>query len=222
MATLTLPYACHNPRALQQKMNSYLNWVRKATHNRYLRVLDINVHGLHYHLLLVVDFDVMSGTDIWLLEHMKHDTNEKRLNCCNPALQEFWREAEIEARGRGFGRFDLAPTYKNADSVASYLTKPYATAWPTDASAPFKRARIWTCSKALRCTTARFCMVRPGGGSRYRDAVYAYVAELGYDNLEEAVEASSGNFFREVVIWQRAREARSNSDREGTDLIRRG
>lgn len=135
--TLTFPEHIRSTKAGQEKLNSFLNAVRKR-HGRYLWVLEPQASGrIHYHLLIPVEFDCHAGTDLdawgrksFPMEGMYfHSENPARCGVCtrdtylrnsmNPALRaeaDWWQTA---AKAHGFGRVQVAPIYGGADAVCN-------------------------------------------------------------------------------------------------------
>ena len=207
--TLTFPYLVNSPVRAQKSFNSLRNWITKNT-TGYVNVLGVKRGAIHYHLICVVEFDTQTGTDVQLLHIMKDEGINSKLNCCNPRLAEFWDEFDIAARKRDFGICDLSPIRTNADAISYYCSNNIVNGWDWWIGPEFKRARAWSCSKSLVCTTSQFCFKN----SRWREAVYDYVAACGFPTLDAALEVYGKHFDRSVFAWIQGKQyERKHKDR---------
>jgi hypothetical protein len=198
---LTFPYPVRHKFAAE-RMNAFLTAVRRM-HYPYLWVKG-QQHRAHFHFLLVVDFDVLTGTEKERLEARKSETKKAKMACCNPQLCQLWERLEDAARRAGFGRFDLAPLFTNGEKVGRYFRKQLDEAWPGVILKTLNKAQFWGCSRTLKRWTANFCWYTPGKPNRWKLVLEAFARKEGYGSILEgqyAYKAVELSFEREAFLW---------------------
>lgn len=185
--TLTFSRFVFNPQEAHRRLNSFMNKVRKRNPS-YIWVLGCHDNGgLHYHLLVNVDFDSLTGTNLTTWSSPLNDDPRKRdqeqRNAMNPALRsesDWWTTT---ARRYGFGRVEVAPIYSTPEAIRKYLLKQ-APAACRGALANRRNTRFWACSRDLKSGTTNFSW-NTDGAKLHRQRLREWGAERGCASYEE-------------------------------------
>ena len=208
-------------KAAQKELNSLLNTIRER-YDGYLWVLEAHMSGgVHYHLLVPVDFDCHDGTDLdaWREKSFPMEgqyfrsENPARCGVCtrdnylrnsmNPALRaeaDWWQST---ATSHGFGRVQVAPIYSNAECMRAYLTKQdwRTRPWPFKER---KNIQFWRCSANLRVGNVKFAWATPGARQgREQMAAWArdYYGCESMDDLRCLLGPRWGYIYRCEMVW---------------------
>ena len=218
--TLTLPRCVRSTEVGHDKLNSLLNAVRKR-YGGYLWVLEPHKSGgIHFHLLVPVDFDCHTGTylEAWSdkfvpIEGMPLRSEDSvkggvvtrdsyQRNSMNPALRaeaDWWRDA---AKAHGFGRVQVAPIYGGAEAIRKYMTKQNwrTRPWPFKER---KHVRFWSCSRDLRAGTVKFAWNTPRA-RQGREQMAAWAKGYGCESLVDlpcVLGSRWGNLYMREMVW---------------------
>lgn len=116
---LTLTFAQHvvDYKQAQKALHSLMTGVLKRRYPEYIIVMERMVSGrIHYHLLVVVAQDIRTGFDFAAVKKRDYRSTSAYLR----AEWAFWLKA---APLYGFGRTELLPVKKTADSISKYIVK---------------------------------------------------------------------------------------------------
>ena len=185
--TLTFRHPVKSPAEAHRRLNSFMNKLRKR-YGSYLWVLGCHDSGgLHYHILVFVDFDCHAGTDLtaWSnpLADYTRDRDREQRNAMNPQLRaesEWWNRM---APRHGFGRVQVAPIYGTAERVHKYLLKQAPEACQISLG-DTRNVRFWSCSRDLRVGTTKFAW-NSLGAAKGRARIKQWAAEQGCNSYEE-------------------------------------
>ena len=156
----------------QRRLNSLLSNVIKPRYQDYIGVLERQKSGrIHYHLLVVIGFDIRTGFDFAGVE-------AKDYSSANPALRAEWAFWRKTAPAYGFGRTELMPIKSSEEAIGKYIGKYIGKHMESRQEAD-KGARLVRYSRGARVASTRFQFVS-AGSQQWRSKLKAfahYVAE---------------------------------------------
>lgn len=171
---LTLTFKDHVVcvKEAQRRLNSLLTHVIKPRYQDYIGVLERQKSGrIHYHLLVVIGFDIRTGFDFAGVE-------AKDYSSANPALRAEWAFWRKTAPAYGFGRTELMPIKSSEEAIGKYIGKYIGKHMESRQEAD-KGARLVRYSRGARVATTRYSFVSEGSQqwrSKLRSFAY-YVSE---------------------------------------------
>ena len=153
--TLTFAQNIKCPKEAQRRLNSLISNVIKTRYQEYLGVFERQKSGrIHYHFLVVLNFDIRTGVDFDELAAGKYSSAGKPLR----SEWSFWRNT---AKKYGFGRTELLPIKTTAEAMAKYVGK-YISKHMEVRNAEDKGVRLVRYSRGARAGTTRFMFHSPG------------------------------------------------------------
>ena len=171
---LTLTFKDHVVcvKEAQRRLNSLLTHVIKPRYQDYIGVLERQKSGrIHYHLLVVIGFDIRTGFDFAGVE-------AKDYSSANPAIRAEWAFWRKTAPAYGFGRTELMPIKSSEEAIGKYIGKYIGKHMESRQEAD-KGARLVRYSRGARVASTRFQFVS-AGSQQWRSKLKAfahYVAE---------------------------------------------
>lgn len=177
---LTLTFAdnvmCH--REAQRRLNSLLTRVIKQRYREYLGVMERTKKGrIHYHLLIVLDFDIRTGFDFDEISRRNYKSASKQ-------LRDEWAYWYVTAKKYRFGRTELLPVKTNIEAMAKYVGK-YISKHVDNRNDEDKGARLVRYSRGARVGTTRF-MFQSEGSTAWRRKIATF-AQIVQDRHPERV-----------------------------------
>lgn len=142
---------------------------------------------VHFHLLLVVPFDVQENVDLERYSQISRAALAAKRKLVNRATKELWEKVDAWCVSFGIGRTEVAPLYSPPAAIQRYLLKSVKHNWtnrrvggvgPEDLD---KGTRWWSCSRGIKAVFGQFSMVY----SPFREAVRNYAVLNGYSDLDE-------------------------------------
>lgn len=199
---LTLTFKDHVVcvKEAQRRLNSLLTHVIKPRYQDYIGVLERQKSGrIHYHLLVVIGFDIRTGFDFAGVE-------AKDYSSANPALRAEWAFWRKTAPAYGFGRTELMPIKSSEEAIGKYIGKYIGKHMESRQEAD-KGARLVRYSRGARVATTRFQFVSVGSQqwrSKLRSFAY-YVAErTGCEPTMEGIREVCGprwaHYHRDFIL----------------------
>jgi hypothetical protein len=174
---LTLTFSDHvlTSKVAQSRLNSLISHVIKPRYGDYVGVLERQKSGrIHYHLLVVVGFDIRTGVDFDELRNSNYRSAGEGLR----REWAFWRST---ARKYRFGRTELMPVKSSATAIKFYIGKYISKSFFADADNLDKGVRLVRYSRGARAGTTRFAFVTDRS-EMWREAV-GFFAELLGDHI---------------------------------------
>ena len=173
--TLTFPQHITCPKEAQRRFNSLSTGVLREHYLCYIRIYERCVSDrIHYHLLVVLDKDIRTGTDFEEIANGKYTSANKVLR----SEWKFWRET---AKEYGFGRTELLPIKSTAEGIAKYVGK-YIGKSIAQRQQQDKGVRLVEYGKTARVATSKFTFVSEGSAIwRRKLATFAQIVAQGHD-----------------------------------------
>lgn len=169
--TLTFADDVHSPKEAQRRWNNLRTGVLGDRYSGYIRVLERQWSGrIHYHLLIVLPFDVRSGVDFDAFSMGDYRS-------ASPALREEWRFWRDTASKYGFGRTELLPIRSTAEGIGRYVGK-YIGKHISQRQPEDKGVRLVEYSRGARMASTRFGWVTPGAVA-WRRKVRLFASIMG-------------------------------------------
>lgn len=187
---LTLTFKDHvlDVKEAQRRLNSLISNVIKPRYQDYIGVLERQKSGrIHYHLLVVLGFDIRTGFDFAAIE-------AKNYSSANPALRAEWAFWRKTAPAYGFGRTELMPIKSSEEAIGKYIGK-YIGKHMESRQEGDKGARLVRYSRGARVASTRFQFVSVGSQAwRSKLRAFAhYVAErTGCEPSMEGIRSVCG------------------------------
>ena len=126
-------------------------------------------HGIHFHMIVVVDEDIRTGFDFEAVKRKDY-----RSACLY--LREMWATLRVVLPEYDFGRHELLAVRTTAEAVGryvgKYISKHYEQRREEDRGA--RIVRFWGVAKQNRCASAQFAWV-DGRAAIWRLGVKAFV-----------------------------------------------
>lgn len=179
---LTLTFAEHilDPKEAQRRLNSLLTGVIKSRYREYLGVFERQKSGrIHYHLLVVMPFDIRAGVDFDELAKGVYQSASSQLR----SEWAFWRKT---AKGYGFGRTELLPVKSTIEAMAKYVGK-YISKHIESRTEEDKGVRLVRYSNGARVGTTRF-MFHTDGSSEWRRKVGIFAGIVQAHHPDETIK----------------------------------
>lgn len=201
---LTLTFRDHItcPKEAQRRLNSLITHVIRPRYIEYIRVFERQKSGrIHYHLLVVLPFDIRTGVDFDALA-------KKDYRLAPESLRKEWTFWRKTAPKYGFGRTELLPVKSTAAAlgkyVGKYIGKTIEYRIPED-----KGVRLIGSSKGARAGNCNFQFLSDGSKEwRRKLAIFAQIVqekhpETKINTLKELSEVLGKNWayrFRDYII----------------------
>lgn len=179
---LTLTFAEHitEPKEAQRRLNSLLTGVIKSRYREYLGVFERQKSGrIHYHLLVVMPFDIRAGVDFEELAKGVYQSASSQLR----SEWAFWRKT---AKDYGFGRTELLPVKSTIEAMAKYVGK-YISKHIESRTEEDKGVRLVRYSNGARAGTTRF-MFHTDGSSEWRRKVGIFAGIVQAHHPDETIK----------------------------------
>lgn len=154
---LTLTFADHvtDFREAQRRFNSLASHQISSRYAAWLGVWERQKSGrIHFHLLVVVPFDIRTGFD-W------EDIEKGCYKSASPAIRAEWAYWRRTSKAYGFGRTELLPVRSTSEGIARYVGK-YIGKHLDQRIPEDKGARLVRYSRAARTANTRFSWNTPG------------------------------------------------------------
>lgn len=187
---LTLTFKDHVVcvKEAQRRLNSLLSNVIKPRYQDYIGVLERQKSGrIHYHLLVVLGFDIRTGFDFAAIE-------AKNYTSANPALRAEWAFWRKTAPAYGFGRTELMPIKSSEEAIGKYIGK-YIGKHMESRQEDDKGARLVRYSRGARVATTRFQFVSTGSQqwrSKLKSFAHYVAARTGCEPTMEGIREVCG------------------------------
>ncbi|MBN8457857.1 MAG: hypothetical protein J0M04_08465 [Verrucomicrobia bacterium] len=198
-------------RKLRSRYGDYL-WVYERGHGGHV----------HFHLLLVVDFDTREGVDLAAYSRLANDAMNAKRKLVNKATRNLWTMVDEACREFGIGRTEVAPIYSCGEAVTRYLVKSVKHNWhnrkmPDNKDKKGdKGACWWSCSRSLKAVYGRFSF-HP---SRFRLRTGEYAREQSYPDIDALKDVCGPRWAWEVMQWNPARDSETGRERIGGMVAR--
>ena len=187
---LTLTFKDHVTcvKEAQRRLNSLLTHVIKPRYTDYIGVLERQRSGrIHYHLLVVIGFDIRTGFDFSAVERQDYSS-------ANRLLREEWSFWRKTAPAYRFGRTELMPIRSSEEAIGRYIGKYIGKHMEAREDAD-KGARLVRYSRGARVASTRF-QFATDGSQQWRQKLKAfayYVSERsGCDPTMEGIRSVCG------------------------------
>lgn len=173
--TLTFPHHITCPKEAQRRFNSLASNVLRSHYLCYIRIFErCRSARIHYHLLVVLDKDIRTGTDFEEIAQGKYTSANKALR----SEWKFWRDT---AKDFGFGRTELLPIKSTSEGIAKYVGK-YIGKSIAQRQEQDKGVRLVEYGKTARVATSKFTFVSEGSAIwRRKLATFAQIVAQGHD-----------------------------------------
>lgn len=187
---LTLTFKDHVVcvKEAQRRLNSLITNVIKPRYRDYIGVLERQKSGrIHYHLLVVIGFDIRTGFDFAGVE-------AKDYSSANPALRAEWAYWRKTAPAYGFGRTELMPIKSSEEAIGKYVGKYIGKHMESRQEAD-KGARLVRYSRGAREVSTRFQYVSKGSQqwrSKLRAFAYYVSERTGCEPTMEGISEVCG------------------------------
>lgn len=191
------------------RFDKLLRKLRKLRDNEtdYLWVFERGHAGhVHFHLLLVVDFDTREGVDLEAYSRLANDALPTKRKLVNKATREFWTMVDRWVREFKIGRTEVAPLYKDPKAICNYLRKSVEHNWSNRkvvggaGNKGDKGACWWSCSRGLKAVYGKFSFVL----SRFRETAKLYAEQHGLVDLDEVKEKLGPRWGYQLLQYQEA------------------
>lgn len=157
----------------------------------YLWVFERSLGGhVHFHLLLLVDFDTRDGVDLEKYSRLANDALSAKRKLVNGSTRKLWTTIDRLCRDFQIGRTEVAPIYTNAEAIKWYLLKSVAHNWHyrqlrgVTSGCGDRGACWWSCSRNLKAVYGRFSRCR----SRFREEVAIFAEARGISDIDSLKE----------------------------------
>lgn len=154
---LTLTFADHvtDPKEAQRRLKSLRTGELADRYVGFVRVFERQKSGrIHFHLLVVLDADIRTGSDFTAFAQRDYRTANARLR----AEWAFWRST---AKAYGFGRTELMPIRSTHEGIARYVGK-YISKHIGQREERDKGVRLAEYSRGARIANTRFSWASAG------------------------------------------------------------
>ena len=167
--TLTFPHHITCPKEAQRRFNSLSTGVLREHYTCYIRIFErCKSSRIHYHLLVVLDKDIRTGTNFEEIAQGKYTSANKALR----SEWKFWRDT---AKEYGFGRTELLPIKSTSEGIAKYVGK-YIGKSIAQRQEQDKGVRLVEYGKTARMATSKFTFLSEGSASwRRKLATFARI-----------------------------------------------
>lgn len=180
---LTLTFKDHilDIKEAQRRFNSLATHVLRVRYKHYIRVVERQKSGrIHYHILIVLPFDIRTGFDFCAIE--KHD-----YRTANHNLRSEWSYWRKTSSKYGFGRTELMPIKSNTEGIARYVGK-YISKHMDERKVEDKGIRLVEYSKSAKIANTKFQFLSNGSSEwRRKVAIFASIV-CSYHNLEPTMD----------------------------------
>jgi hypothetical protein len=166
-------------RKLRQVGSEYL-WVFERGHAGHV----------HFHLLLVVPFDVRQDVDLAAYALIANDRLSAKRKLVNKPTADLWSKVDRWCEEFGIGRTEVAPLYKPHGAIHRYFLKSVSHNWCNRkvAGGPDedldKGVSWWSSSRGLKAVHGKFSYVK----SPFRQAVRLYGEQNGFEDIDQLKE----------------------------------
>lgn len=166
---LTLTFRDHitHHQEASRRLNSLITHVIKPRYLEYLGCVERQKSGrIHYHLLVVLPWDIRTGVDFKEFENRVYKSAPK-------TLRDEWAFWRATSPLYGFGRTELMPVKTSIEAMAKYVGK-YIAKHTENRLLSDKGARLVRYSKGARVGTTRFQFHSAGSAEwRRKIAIFA-------------------------------------------------
>lgn len=192
---LTLTFADHvtDPREAQRRFNSLATNVLRKRYPAFVAVLERQKSGrIHYHLLVVLPYDIRTGIDFDAIASGDYKTANKSLRL----EWAYWRKTAPVFR---FGRTELLPIKSDADALGQYVGKYIAKgqAFRTEAD---KGVRLVRYSGGARMATCKFAELNKYP-NEWRAKVCTFVRQMAHANPHRRIRCMDDIAFHYGKRW---------------------
>jgi len=184
-----------DPKACQRKFKAFVkSFLAPVCRSRYVRVVERQKNGnIHFHLLIVVDFDARSGTD-WEKLKLAEQTGDDSLfaESLNPACLALWRSLGTlrrpgVAQECGFGIVRPEPIKSTQEAVSKYVGK-YISKHIEQRCREDKGLRLVEYGRPMRIGNTHFAWISEGA-RQWRTKLPIFARSKGVENYEGLSEA---------------------------------